>query len=575
MKNNLRRNLANGILVALILITASSLAMAQGSLQPPSSLKATAINGQVKLTWIDTNSSETGYVIERSLSPTSGFAVIKTTGKNVVAYKDTGVASGTTYYYRVRAKGSRGIFSPYSSVLSWKPFSVSITSPPSGTTYTTPQTVTLAAQPDIPVKRVQFFDGTTLKGSDTTSPYTYKWTITSANNGIHTWTVKAFDGLGGQAVSSPINLTINIGGSNEPPIVQKPILSTTNRLVMSDFSFKQEGGPSTSGSVGIGLAEPNGDKVVVGPPNQGGTNSICGIEPTNNLYLGKISSTGTCVWVVALPKGAGYDHGDPSAVAEDGMSNIIVSGYFYGTIVFGADTSQPITLVSDSTGAFLAKYSPSGSFLWAVKVGGDLLLADNSVNPDGVYLGGAINIDSDNNIYLSETNGYTGVSEIRMFASATGVQLSKTPPIGPLDLYTEPSGFTYTMKRGDMDIDENMYFIYGGWYSSPSRDHSLARYDAFTGSFAWNLPLVSLPLGSEAYFYEMRIDSEMNVYVYGFFKGSTITFGGLSAPFVPVSAGGGYSNFSAVVSPSGQVLKLVSGRMYNCPLYYHYPVCSL
>ena len=51
---------------------------------------------------------------------------------------------------------------------------------------------------------VRFYDGTTLKYTDTTSPYSYAWSITSANNGSHSWTAKAYDAAGNSTVSSTV-----------------------------------------------------------------------------------------------------------------------------------------------------------------------------------------------------------------------------------------------------------------------------------------------------------------------------------------------------------------------------------
>ena len=43
-----------------------------------------------------------GYKVERSANGWDGWAVVGTTGAGVTAYSDTGLAAGTTYYYRVR-----------------------------------------------------------------------------------------------------------------------------------------------------------------------------------------------------------------------------------------------------------------------------------------------------------------------------------------------------------------------------------------------------------------------------------------------------------------------------------------
>src|ERR1043166_4411757 len=92
---------------------------------------------------------------------------------------------------------------------------VSIASPASGTTYTTANTVTITASATANSKggsitKVEFYDGGVLKATDTTSPYTYGWAITSASNGTHAWTAKAYDSNGNITLSSPVNLTVNI-----------------------------------------------------------------------------------------------------------------------------------------------------------------------------------------------------------------------------------------------------------------------------------------------------------------------------------------------------------------------------
>lgn len=69
----------------------------------------------ILLHWSDTNTAESGYLIERSLSASSGFVQIGQTGVNATAYQDSGLAVGTTYYYRLRAFNGLN-FSAYSGV---------------------------------------------------------------------------------------------------------------------------------------------------------------------------------------------------------------------------------------------------------------------------------------------------------------------------------------------------------------------------------------------------------------------------------------------------------------------------
>jgi hypothetical protein len=106
--------------------------VAEAALSPPSSLTAAAVlSSQINLTWVDTNTGETGYSVERSLNSTSGFVVVGTTGKDVKTYPSTGLASATTYYYRVRATGKKGVSSSYSNVASAMTLTAGDTTAPS------------------------------------------------------------------------------------------------------------------------------------------------------------------------------------------------------------------------------------------------------------------------------------------------------------------------------------------------------------------------------------------------------------------------------------------------------------
>ncbi len=99
----------------------------------PSGLTATAVSSsQIGLTWTDNSDNEDGFRIDRSLSPSSGFAQIATVGANVSSYANTGLSPNTTYYYRVRAYNGAGN-SGYSNTASATTQSaLSPPAPPSG-----------------------------------------------------------------------------------------------------------------------------------------------------------------------------------------------------------------------------------------------------------------------------------------------------------------------------------------------------------------------------------------------------------------------------------------------------------
>ncbi len=73
----------------------------------PVLISATGSATSIELEWSDVD-GELGYSIERSPDGTSGWTGIGSTGQGVTIYTDTGLASATTYYYRVVAVTSDG-----------------------------------------------------------------------------------------------------------------------------------------------------------------------------------------------------------------------------------------------------------------------------------------------------------------------------------------------------------------------------------------------------------------------------------------------------------------------------------
>ena len=86
----------------------------------PTNLTATAISGsQINLSWTAStdNVGVTGYRVERCQGAgCNNFAQIGTAMGTT--YNDTGLTSGTSYSYRVRATDAAGNLSPYSNVAS-------------------------------------------------------------------------------------------------------------------------------------------------------------------------------------------------------------------------------------------------------------------------------------------------------------------------------------------------------------------------------------------------------------------------------------------------------------------------
>ncbi|MGD0572698.1 MAG: cellulase family glycosylhydrolase [Sedimentisphaerales bacterium] len=86
---------------------------------------------------------------------------------------------------------------------------VSITLPSEGTTYTAPANITINATASVSggtVTKVDFYQGTTLLGTDTTSPYSYTWN--DVNVGRYSLTAWATDNNGGVGISTEVNVAV-------------------------------------------------------------------------------------------------------------------------------------------------------------------------------------------------------------------------------------------------------------------------------------------------------------------------------------------------------------------------------
>jgi regulation of enolase protein 1 (concanavalin A-like superfamily) len=96
---------------------------------------------------------------------------------------------------------------------------VAITSPANNSTFSTGATVTVqasASDGDGSIARVEFYRGTTLIASDTTSPYSATWS--SAASGSYALTARAYDNTGASQTSAPVSITVG-STTNQPPTV--------------------------------------------------------------------------------------------------------------------------------------------------------------------------------------------------------------------------------------------------------------------------------------------------------------------------------------------------------------------
>jgi len=186
-----------------------------------------------------------------------------------------------------------------------KPPSVTLTAPANSATFTAPATVTLSAtasDSDGTISKVEFYNGTALLNTDTTSPYSYSWGSVAAG----TYTVKAiaYDNAGASATSA--SATITVGNSTGNGLVAAYGLNEGTGSVVGNSSGT---GPSgtitnatwTTGRFGQALSFAGNAEVNFGDVDFSGPFTAEGWFQTRSLY------TGTCGSFVMKVRDYGFE----------------------------------------------------------------------------------------------------------------------------------------------------------------------------------------------------------------------------------------------------------------------------
>lgn len=88
----------------------------------------------------------------------------------------------------------------------------------------------------------------------------------------------------------------------------------------------------------------------------------------SDVFVQKRDRAGRVLWT-RMEGGEASDVG--RGIAVDGDGNVLITGWFVGTAVFGRDEPNETELVSTALGEiFVAKYDPEGRLLWAKQTGG-------------------------------------------------------------------------------------------------------------------------------------------------------------------------------------------------------------
>lgn len=172
------------------------------TLNAPTGLVATAVSAtQINLSWVDNETNETAYHVERSIDGINFVEITSTLPSNAIYFLDNGLTPSTQYWYRVRCSwGGGAFFSPYSNIATAVTFIV-ITAPTSLTaTGTSSSQISLSwidnASNEAGYKVERSLDGinfTEIASSLPANTTTYEDNTVSTGN-LYFYRVRAFNG---------------------------------------------------------------------------------------------------------------------------------------------------------------------------------------------------------------------------------------------------------------------------------------------------------------------------------------------------------------------------------------------
>jgi hypothetical protein len=204
----------------------------------------------------------------------------------------------------VAATFGRGIWQSNLNGFNQTP-SVSITSPSNGAVFGSPATVTInatATDGDGTVSNVEFYNGTTLLGSDNVAPYSFTWSNVAV--GSYVITAKAYDNNNAATTSAAVNISVSVANDAGISAIATPNGTVGTASVTPSVSLRNFGS-ATLTTAAILYKVDNGT------------------ESTFN-WTGSLASGATAS--VSLPSVTGYAAGNHTFTARAASPNGGVDG---------------------------------------------------------------------------------------------------------------------------------------------------------------------------------------------------------------------------------------------------------
>ncbi len=267
-------------------------------------------------------------------------------------------------------------------------------------------------------------------------------------------------------------------------------------------------------------------------PGAGTANLISGNSITN-AFAGKYNTTGIYVWAKGFGGYNNFNYDDTgNSIARDSAGNIYITGTFESTVDFDPGIGTAILTSAGSKDIFLAKYSASGTYIYAKRMGGTGHDNSNSIAVDGsgnAYITGKHNFNADfdpgpGTVILTTMGGY-GIFIAKYDTSGNYVYAKSINGAASLiegnAIVVDLSGNAYITGYFDYMVDfdpgagiANLYS--GGGSGGGNSDIFFAKYDAF-GNYVFAKGIGGIGQDESK---SIARDGNGNVYITGYFSGT-------------------------------------------------------
>lgn len=245
---------------------------------------------------------------------------------------------------------------------------------------------------------------------------------------------------------------------------------------------------------------------------------------TDDIFLVKYAPDGNVLWA----KAAGGTNPDFAySVSVDTSGNIYIAGSFKSSTI-SFDSTPLFNIGAGSNDVFLTKYAPNGNVLWAKAAGG--------TGEDEAY---SVAVDASGNTFLAGTFVSSSITFDSTTLTSSGsyeIFLAKYDSNGNI-LWAKGAvgGNTDVAKSVSVDASGNI-FLAGYFLSTTltfgsntlSNNNSVGYPDIYVAKFASDGNILwAKATGGNGYDYAFSasVDASGNIYVAGFFRNFSITFG--------------------------------------------------